>query len=84
VEEWRVLYEDALQHAHVDAATEDKIRVWALLCTFGPPSDGFPLRSYPDLPVEDDFWEAPVEGTTIIARYLVVTSEQLLIVKDFT
>ena len=33
--------------------------------------------------MEDDFWPAPVEGTTLIARYLIVTNERLIIVKDF-
>ena len=83
MEEWNVDYDDALRAANVDAPTEEKIHAWALLCSFGPPQSGFPLRVYRDLPMEDDFWQASVDGTTLIARYLVVTHERLIIVKDF-
>lgn len=83
MEEWQVLYDDALHAANADPDTELKIHAWALLCTFGPPSDGFPLNRYPDLPMEDDFWAAPVEGTALIAEYLIVPYERLIIVRRF-
>ena len=85
MEEWTVHYEDALQQANPDARTRDAIVAWVLLCTIGPPEDGFPLKVYPELPMEDDFWEAPVHGTTLIARYLIANDrERLIIVKDFS
>jgi hypothetical protein len=84
VEDWKVLYEDAVRRAKPDDETELQIHAWALLCTTGPPEDGFPLNENPGLPMEEEFWQAPVGGTTLIARYLIVTYERLIIVKDFS
>lgn len=76
---WKILYEDALNNFLANAGNLEHagaVADWVVACRKnGPPQHG--------VDADEDFHLSPIPGTRIVAEYLVIAAEFLVIVKEF-
>lgn len=76
---WRVLYRQAFEAFFADAANlryGGPVSDWIISCReHGPPEHG--------IDAGDDYHVSEVPGTPLIAEYLVIEAEYLVIIKRF-